>query len=259
MTSLRFAFGYLAFLALLGCSNEEPAKRPPPSETTFRVVRKIAHDPQAYTQGLLYRKDSFYESTGQYGASSLRRLNAETGQILQQKDLDQRYFGEGLEFFKGVLIQLTWRAGLAFVYDSDTFELLRSHRYETEGWGLTSDGSHLITSDGSDSLYFRDPNSFDIAKTLKVTENGRPVKLLNELEYIHGEIWANVFQTFDIVQISPETGKVRRRLDFSGILEPEDRHGREDVFNGIAYDSKNNRLFLTGKYYRYIYEVDISE
>ena len=221
----------------------------------FEVVNRLPHDPRAYTQGLLYHKSYFYESTGLYGESSLRKADPQSGWLHRTKPLSPRYFGEGLALVQGVLVQLTWKAGKAFVYNSDSFDQLREFSYNTEGWGLTFDGRSLIMSDGSDRLYFRDPTSFKLEKTVSVTDGGRVVRYLNELEFIEGEIWANVYQTFDVVRIDPASGEVLSRIDFSGILSPEDRNGREDVLNGIAYDPEGKRIFVTGKRYSFIYEI----
>ena len=224
---------------------------------SYTIIRKLPHDPKAYTQGLLFHNGYLYESTGLYGESSLRKLDLDSGWPHRQKKLSARYFGEGLAFVRGVLIQLTWKAGKAFVYNSDTFEQLREFNYEGEGWGLAFDGKSLIMSDGSERLYFREPRSFRTERTLAVTDNGRPVRFLNELEYIEGEIWANIYRSFDIVRINPSTGEVVSRIDFSGILAPEDRNGGEDVLNGIAYDADTKRIFITGKRYSHIYEISL--
>ncbi len=218
----------------------------------FKVLAKMPHDPTAYTQGLLYQDGLFYESTGQNGQSSVRRVDPTSGQVLLRRDLDNRYFGEGLALFKGALFQLTWRSGRVFVYNSDTLEPLREHHYQGEGWGLTHDGSSLIMSNGSNTLSFRDPSTFAITKT--ITVKGGPQRL-NELEYIKGEIWANVYFTNTVLRISPTDGELLGKIDFSGILAPADRNGHEDVLNGIAYDTDSARLFITGKRYSYIYEV----
>ena len=226
---------------------------------SYAVVNRLPHDPRAYTQGLLYHKGYFYESTGLYGESSLRKIDPQSGWQHRTKPLSRRYFGEGLALASGILVQLTWKAGKAFVYDSDSFEQLREFSYDTEGWGLTFDGRSLIMSDGTERLYFRNPTSFRLEKTLSVTDGGRPVPYLNELEFIEGEIWANVYQTYDVVRIDPESGDVLSRIDFGGILSPEDRNGREDVLNGIAYDPDGKRIFVTGKRYSFIYEIRLRE
>lgn len=223
----------------------------------YTIIARIPHDPAAFTQGFLFHDGVFYESTGLYGRSSLRRLDPDTGEVLQRRDLPVNLFGEGLALVGERLIQLTWKAGRALVWDRDSFELLNEFHYATEGWGLTFDGERLIMTDGSANLYFRDPDSFRLLGTRQVTENGRPVARLNELEYIHGEIWANIWMTDDIVRIDPDSGEVLARLDFSDLLSPADRHGNEDVLNGIAYDTEGERLFITGKRYGYIYHIEL--
>lgn len=224
----------------------------------YRVVRKLPHDPGAFTQGLLHHQGRFYESTGLYGQSSLREVNPDTGEVLRIHRLADRFFGEGLALVGDELIQLTWRAGRAFRYRLADFELLGEFRYYTEGWGLTYDGSQLIMSDGSDTLSFRDPASFRQSHTVAVREQGVPVVRLNELEYIHGEVWANIWQSDDIVRIDPATGEVRQRLNFTGILDPADATGQEDVLNGIAFDAVAERIYITGKLYPLIYEIELS-
>lgn len=228
------------------------------AERHYQVVKRIPHDPQAYTQGLLFDGGYFFESTGLYGQSSLRRLDPETGKVLQRFDLPRAFFGEGLALFEDRLIQITWREGAAIVYQRDTFKPLRGFRYEAEGWGLTHNGRHLIMSDGSPRIYFRDPEDFSIARTLTVTHNGKPVPYLNELEYIENEIWANIYQTDYIAIIDPLTGRVKKLLNFAGLIAPHERNGREDVLNGIAYDADKKRLFITGKRYSYIYQVELN-
>ncbi len=241
------------FVASGNGAGSAPVESGVPAEYGFRVVRSYPHDPESYTQGLLYRDGAIYESTGQYGRSKLRKLDLETGEPLHQIDLANQRFGEGLAYAAGALYQLTWHSGIAFVYDSETFALRRQFRYRGEGWGLAYDGRQLIMSDGSGTLRFRDPNTFEVARELKV----EGASMLNELEYIDGEIWANVYETFTVLRISPETGAILGRVNFRGILTPEDRNGKEDVFNGIAYDAASGRIFVTGKYYSRLYEVEL--
>lgn len=226
-------------------------------DARYRIVRKIPHDPRAYTQGLLYHDGWLYESTGLYGESTLRRLDPEDGRVRQLRPLPAEVFGEGLALVGERLIQLTWRAGRAFVFDRKSFAPRGEFGYPTEGWGLTHDGRELIMSDGSARLYFRDPETFRLLRTVTVTEDARPVARLNELEYIDGEVWANVYLTSDIVRIDPTDGVVLERLDFSALPPPGDRHGNEDVLNGIAHDADNNRLFVTGKRYGYLYQIEL--
>lgn len=247
----RWLVGGMIVLGLFGCnsSNEVQAK--------WRVVEKLPHDPAAYTQGLLYLDGFFYESTGLNGQSSLRQINPKTGEVLQIQRLAPQFFGEGLALADEQLVQLTWKAGVAFVYDKTSFKLKHVFHYDTEGWGLVSDGQRLIMSDGSPYLYFRDPQTFALLGRIKVHDEGRLVRYLNELEYIDGEVWANVYQTNTIVRIDPQTGSVNGKMDFTGLLTSADRHGREDVLNGIAYDKKNQRLFITGKRYGYVYQIEV--
>ena len=227
------------------------------SRTGYTIVARIPHDPRAFTQGFLFHDGAFYESTGLYGQSSLRRLDADTGEVLQKIHLPANLFGEGLALVDDRLIQLTWREGVALVYDRESFSLLGEFHYATEGWGLTFDGQQLIMTDGSARLYFRDPDTFQLLGTRVVTENAQPVTRLNELAYINGEVWANVFMTDDIVRIDPHTGRAVARHDFSDLLSPADHHGNEDVLNGIAYDAEGQRLFITGKRYGFIYQIEL--
>lgn len=198
-----------------------------------------------------------YESTGLYGRSSLRRVALETGEVLQQRDLPAEYFGEGLALFDGRLIQLTWQNNTGFVYDAASFALQQTWTYPTEGWGLTHDGAHLIMSDGSATLRFLDPRTFQAQREVLVTDGGRPVGLLNELEYVNGEVFANVWQTDWIARIDPQTGRVLGWIDLSGLLAPEERQAA-DVLNGIAYDAQNGRLFVTGKLWPKLFEITLA-
>lgn len=227
--------------------------------TAYEIIRRLPHDHAAYTQGLLFHDGVFYESTGLYGQSTLRKVDPDSGWPQRQHKLPDRYFGEGLTLLNDELFQITWREGKALVYDRETFKLLREFDYTTEGWGLTDDGQRLIMSDGTDRLFFRDPTTFQVVHLLKVTDQGEPVTLLNELEYIDGEIWANIYRTDDIVRIDPKTGQVKARLDFSDLVAPDERNGQEDVLNGIAYDETGKRLFVTGKRYSFVYEVRMRE
>ena len=239
---------------LVGQNMRTEAKVP---QYDYRIVDKMPHDPDAFTQGLVYLDGIFFESTGVRGQSSLRRVDPKSGEVLKKRDLDQPYFGEGLTFFKGVLVQLTYKEGKAFVYDSETFEPLSEFSYDGEGWGLTHDNHHFIMSDGTDTLQFRDTTDFSIKRTIKVREEGRPVFQLNELEYIKDEIWANVWQRKHILRISPKDGQVLGRINLRRFPPSEDRTGDEDSLNGIAFDAASNRLFITGKYYANIYQIEL--
>ncbi len=224
----------------------------------YRVVRTYPHDPGAFTQGLIYLEGHLYESTGLNGRSSLRMTDLATGKVLQQQGVPSQYFAEGMTNFAGKLYQLTWQSGKAFVYDRFSFQLLREHSYTGEGWGLTNDGKRLILSDGTAQIRFMDPVTFAVTGKITVTDEGRPVERLNELEYVRGEILANVWQTELIARISPVTGKVLGWIDLSGILPPADAHG-VDVLNGIAYDAKQDRLFVTGKLWPKIFEIKVTK
>ena len=223
----------------------------------FEVVNSYPHDPTSFTQGLLWHEGELYESTGQYGRSKLRRLEFPSGKVLREISLSSDLFGEGLALTDSRLVQVTWKAGRGFVYDLDSFRLLQEFSYDTEGWGLTYDGKNLILSDGSSDLFFFDPQTFKLVRKLAVRMNGAPIRELNELEYIDGEIWANVWQTDWILRIDPSTGEVTSLLDLKGILAPSDKTGMEDVLNGIAYDAERKRIFVTGKLWPRIFEIKI--
>ena len=223
----------------------------------YTVVRLYPHDPKAFTQGLIYLDSCLYESTGLNGHSSLRKLNLRTGAVLQEYDLPSQYFGEGLTNWKDTLIQLTWKAQTGFVYDRRTFRLLRTFHYTGEGWGLTQDGAHLILSDGSSELRFLDPQTFETVKSITVTDSGIEVHDLNELEYIHGRIYANVWQTDLIAIISPASGNVLAWIDLSGLRPAGTRGDSDAVLNGIAFDAVRNRFFVTGKLWPKIFEIHL--
>ena len=223
----------------------------------YEVVNSYPHDPTSFTQGLLWQNGGFYESTGLYGQSKLRRLEFPSGRVLKETDLQTDLFGEGLALVDSRLIQLTWKSHRGFVYDLDSFRLLQEFTYDTEGWGLTYDGKYLILSDGSSELLYLDPQTFKPVRRLAVTMNGRPIPELNELEFIDGEIWANVWQTDLILRIDPSTARVTSFLDLKGILAPSDKTGREDVLNGIAYDPAHKRIFVTGKLWPRVFEIKV--
>ena len=224
----------------------------------YRVVHAYPHDRDAFTQGLIYLDGFLYESTGLNGKSSLRMTELATGKVLQKQPVGAQYFAEGMTNFAGKLYQLTWQNGVAFVYDRFSFKLLRQHNYTGEGWGLTNDGKRLILSDGSAQLRFIDPVTFAVTSKITVTDQGRPIDRLNELEYVKGEILANVWQTELIARISPTTGKVLGWIDLSGLLTPSEMQGI-DVLNGIAYDAKQDRLFITGKLWPKLFEIKITK
>lgn len=238
-------------------TNEPAVSSERARQAYYEVINTYPHDPTSFTQGLLWQNGGFYESTGLYGQSKLRRLEFPSGRVLKETGLQTDLFGEGLTLVDGRLIQLTWKSHRGFVYDLDSFRLLQEFTYDTEGWGLTYDGKNLILSDGSSELFYLDPQSFKPVKRLSVTMNGRPVTELNELEFIEGEIWANVWQTDLILRIAPSTGQVTSFLDLKGVLAPSDKTGKEDVLNGIAYDSDKKRIFVTGKLWPRVFEIRI--
>jgi glutaminyl-peptide cyclotransferase len=250
----------LAVLGTLVARGLEPVAPPPfqggPALYGYRVVNTYPHDSRAYTQGLVYRDGVLFESTGLNGRSTLRRVRLETGEVLQQHQLEARHFGEGLVDWNNQLIQLTWQTNVGFVYDLATFKPLRQFTYPGEGWGLTHDGKRLIMSDGQPTgeLRFLDPATLRETGRLTVRDGGRPVANLNELEFVRGELFANVYQTDRVARVDPATGLVVGWIDLSGLLTPAERRDT-DVLNGIAYDAAGDRLFVTGKLWPRLFEV----
>ena len=224
---------------------------------TYKVVNTFAHDPKAFTQGLVFDEGFLYEGTGLNGSSELRKVELETGKVLQIHKLSEEFFGEGITIFGDRIIQLTYQSNIGFVYNKKTFELLREFSYPTEGWGLTHNGEYLIMSDGTPMLYFLDPENFKQSRKIMILDQDSPVWGLNELEYIDGQIYANVWPTERIVKIDPETGKVIGWIDMEGILDTQNHSEPVDVFNGIAYDPTNRRLFVTGKFYPKLFEIKL--
>ena len=228
------------------------------ADDTVQVVHTYPHDAQAFTQGLIYSGGHLYESTGLEGRSSLRMEDLETGRILQFQDVP-KHFAEGLTNWGNTLIQLTWQDHIALVYDRFSFKMLRTFSYTGEGWGLTQDGKSLILSDGTATLRFLDPTTFKVLRRVTVTDHGKPIPpdQLNELEYVHGQIYANLWHTDRIARISPTTGKVLGYINLAGLLPDSDRSSPEAVLNGIAYDPEHDRLFVTGKLWPKIFEIKV--
>lgn len=224
---------------------------------TYKVLKTYPHDPKAFTQGLVFEDGIFYEGTGLNGQSSLRRVAVESGEVLQQIDLAAEYFGEGITVLGNKIYQLTWQSNVGFVYDKESFELLQEFSYPTEGWGLTHDGQHLIMSDGTANLYFLDPDTLKRTHQVEVHYQGNPVSQLNELEYIDDEVYANVWRTTNLVRIDPTTGQVVGVVDLTGLLNPADVSEPVDVLNGIAYDPNGDRLFVTGKWWPSLFEIEL--
>lgn len=231
----------------------------PVEHLRYRVVHVYPHRTDAFTEGLFFAGGQLYESTGMNGESEIRRVELKTGRVLQQATLDPRYFGEGIVSWKQRLIQLTWRSHTGFVYDLASLRPVGTFHYSGEGWGLTHDGHRLIMSDGSATLRLLDPDSLRQIGQLEVTENGRPVPMLNELEWVKGRIYANVWQTSRIVEIDPATGHVRADIDLDGLLPAGTRlpEPNDDVLNGIAYDAATDRLFVTGKRWPHLYQIEL--
>jgi glutaminyl-peptide cyclotransferase len=222
----------------------------------YRVVKVYPHDRQAFTQGLQYVDGVLYEGTGQTGQSGIRKVKLETGEVMQHQPLDAKYFGEGITVWNNTIVQLTWQSEIGFVYDKTTFKQTKTFTYPGEGWGLTHDGTRLIMSDGSAVIRFLDPASFKEIGRVTVRENGVPVKNLNELEYVKGEILANIWTTARLARISPKTGDIVGWVDLSGLLDPREAVGT-DVLNGIAYDAAGDRLFVTGKWWPKLFEIKL--
>jgi len=222
-----------------------------------KIINKFHHDPKAYTQGLFIDNGILFEGTGQYGESSLRKVELETGKLIESLRISRQFFGEGIAAYNNKIIQLTWRSRIGFIYDKDNFELINKVQYPTEGWGITFDGEKLIMSDGSSTLYFLDPNYFYKIGELNVCDNSGDIKMLNELEYINGEIYANVWQTDKIVMINPKNGKVTGKIDCSNLVPSKYKNETDMVLNGIAYDKNSDRLFLTGKMWDVLYEIKL--
>jgi glutaminyl-peptide cyclotransferase len=254
-----FIIGLVLFWILLlpPFSVPQPAEGSGASTPVFgyKIIKVFPHDPEAFTQGLVFHQGVLYEGTGLLGESSLRKVDLETGHTLKRIQLPDQYFGEGITIWQDKIIQLTWRSGIGLVYDRKTFRLLRKFNFYSEGWGITQDGKHLIMSDGTSFLYFWDPHSFKEVKRIQVHDRGIPITLLNELEYIKGEVFANVFLTDRIVRISPETGQVTGWIDLRGLLPAKDRLQKVDVLNGIAYDARKDRILVTGKYWPDLFEI----
>jgi glutamine cyclotransferase len=222
---------------------------------TFDVVAEYPHDTAAFTQGLLWHDGRLFESTGTVGKSNIREVMLASGRVLRQQDLEEPHFGEGIVILGETLYQLTWQSGKAFTYDWKTFKRTGEFSYDGEGWGLTTDGTSLIMSNGSNTLIYRDPATFAAQKAVTVTDGGNQVAQLNELEWVKGEIWANVWQKDSIARIDPATGNVTGWIDLSGILPRLDRTGREDVLNGIAYNPATDKIHVTGKLWPKLYEM----
>lgn len=256
---------FVSFMLLLGAMTvqAEPAGRDKIEASDkvqsfiYRVVNAYPHDSKAFTQGLVIEDGVMYEGTGLYGGSSVRRVDLATGKVFQQYMLPPQFFGEGITVFGDKIIQLTWKSGVAFVYDKDGFELLRLFICPVEGWGITHDGQYLIISDGTATLYFIDPETFKVKRRVRVVDGKGGVTNLNELEYVEGKVFANIWQSDRIAIIDPATGRVDGWIDLSGLPGKEGESEQIDVLNGIAYDKQTRSLFVTGKLWPRLFQIEL--
>ena len=262
MKTSQVQFAFLFFSSVLlpllfaqpgGASQTKPST----PEYTFKVVNVFPHDSQAFTQGLVYHERFLYEGTGLNGRSSLRKVQLETGKVLQRADLSPEFFGEGIAILDNEVYELTWRSQVVFVYKLSDFSFLRRFSYPGEGWGLTTDGRQLYMSDGTAEIRVLDPKTFREKRRIKVHDGNTPITELNELEWVEGELFANIWQTDRIARISPVTGKVTGWIDLKGLLSPIYKLEEGAVLNGIAYDAKGKRLFVTGKLWPSVFEIQL--
>lgn len=267
-TNLHRLFLFCTMIGvLIGCSQEktEPTitKEEPrvaqqaATRLQYTVIDRLPHDVQAFTQGLEIFKGAFLESTGQYGSSSLRNVDVKSGKVRRSIAIDDRYFGEGITQMGGRIYMLTWLNQQGFIYDAKSFRSVGSFRYSGEGWGITNDGKHLFMSNGSSTISVIDPATWSVVRTIPVSLEGSPVANLNELEWIDGQIWANVWQQDFIVRIDPTTGIVTGVLDLTGILSPNERTQTTDVLNGIAWDAASKKLYVTGKNWPTVFALQV--
>jgi glutamine cyclotransferase len=230
-----------------------------PKKYGYKVIHTYPHDRDAFTQGLFYDGGKLFEGTGQESGSTLREVELETGKVIRQHDLDDSLFGEGIALYRDRIYQVTWKSKVGFVYNKSDFKLINKIYYPTQGWGLTTINDKIVMSDGTNILYFFEPEMFTAVSKIEVYDNEKKVDQLNELEYINGEIWANIWMTDLIARIDPVSGKVMAYVDLKGLLSKSDRDEDTDVLNGIAYDSQSNRIFVTGKRWPKLFEVKVTE
>lgn len=231
----------------------------PPLKYTYKVIHTYPHDRQAFTQGLIYYRGILYEGTGQETGSSLREVELETGKVLRLHNLDASLFGEGITLYKERIYQVTWEDKVGFVYDRESFRLINKIYYPTQGWGLTTVNDKIVMSDGTNVLYFYEPEMFTVVSRIEVFDDRNAVDSLNELEYINGEIWANIWMTDRIARIDPQTGKVNSYVNLTGLLKDSDKTPDTDVLNGIAWDNEGRRLFVTGKRWPRLFEIAVTK
>jgi glutaminyl-peptide cyclotransferase len=226
----------------------------------YEILKIYPHDPTAFTEGLEYHEGELFEGTGLEGESDIRRVKLETGEVLQKVRIPASQFGEGVTEFRGKLYQLTWRTKVGYVYDAKTMKLEKSFKYNTEGWGMTHDDKQLIYGDGTPNIYFMDPKTLKVTGSIFVTaSDGRPVNNLNELEYINGEIWANIWMTDLLARINPKTGKISSFVNLKGLPSGVPTANRDAVLNGIAYNAAGKRLFVTGKNWAFLFEIKLKK
>lgn len=273
MSFIKLSSICLMFTLSLGCHNRQAGAGPlvsdqdqqqidataPPrvDKYSYDIINIYPHDPAAFTQGLLYHDGVLYESTGLNGQSSLRKVEIQTGRVLNRIDVPAQYFAEGLAMFGGQLFQLTWQTQIGFVYDPGSLQMVKSFNYIGEGWGLTNDGQSLIMSNGTNLISYLDPRTFEVRRVLAVNDESRPIANINELEYVKGQIFANIWQTERIARIDPQSGRLTGWIYLNGLLPAEDKIRPVDVLNGIAYDEANDRLFVTGKLWPKLFEIKL--
>lgn len=229
-----------------------------PKVSSYKVIKTYPHDKNAYTQGLFYQNGFMYEATGLEGQSSLRKVKVESGEVIKSYQLPNNIFGEGITLYKDWIIQITWQSHVGFVYDKETFNLIKKFEYPTEGWGIITIGDQLVMSDGSETLHFLEPNNFSEVKSMQVYDNEGPVDNINEMELINGEIYANIYRTDKIAKIDPATGKVTGYINLKNLLPETDKYDGIDVLNGIAYDAKGGKLYVTGKKWPKLFEIKLN-
>src|SRR6185369_1245680 len=262
---LVLALAMSSFQCGAGANNDVPPKAAPSSDNGpvpkygYQIVNIWPHDSNAFTQGLILTGGQLLESTGEEGRSSLRRVDLESGRVLKKVDVPVPYFAEGIALLNGKIYQLTWQHHVGFVYDAQTFERTGQFNYTGEGWGLATDGQSLILSDGSNRIRFLNPADFSVTRTIDVRDGTRPINELNELEYVNGEIYANVWHDNRIATIDPQSGHVTSWIDLHGLIPPEELQDPEAVLNGIAYDQTNNKLYVTGKLWPRLFEIKVKK
>jgi glutaminyl-peptide cyclotransferase len=258
---LILALSVAALQCNAGANSGSSTSSTPPNAVvakhSYQIVKAYPHDTGAFTQGLIFVDGKLYEGTGQEGRSSVREVDLQTGRVLKKVDIPEQFFGEGITLLNGKIYQLTWQHQVGFIYNAQTLEKVGEFNYTGQGWGITNDGRSLIISDGSNRLKFLDPDSFRVTKTIAVLDGRTSVDELNELEYVNGEIYANIWHDQRIVTIDPQNGRVTGWIDLTGLLQPGAVHDEEAVLNGIAYDQAGKRLFVTGKLWPQLFEIKL--